>query len=658
MMQITYRHTKEGSAFYLDDRLIGYALAVPGCIDRFTREDDGAYRWERISDKPVSHMEMAFSAAYAMEYQMYPARMYNQNINQEITGMSTDVWDKQGQQDEEEPSFPIGCREPVSGKVRKFAWWRLSVAGASYTEGCGLSLGTFLPPDQRDASISITPNADSTTHTYDWPVSEGPRIPEIERSSGSYHRPPAYRDEDVSEMFKAPPMGGPYRLTMEPRQNFAVMLVFAPVDAPKTAWHKFMSFSWRVNRIYRAPRYSNDELWDLAVTFTKSLFCEGENGFRGFTIGKVFIGGEWIHRPYYRYEMGWTGQGISLAANMLFEAIRTGDKEAESMGFAALDSWLGCALPNKMLPTHIMGQQFPCNGRRVVDACNLSAGALNYFRAGDYAQVLGKPRPAYFDAAIGLCDFTLDKMGPDGKLAKTWYEDDLKPAAENGSTGAFLALPLCEAAIRTKKPAYLEGAIRCYGYYYDEFMKNAYSFGGAQDKFSIDKESGIPMLRVALALYALTGDKKYITCARNGAYYLSTWQWQHTHPLVPDSDLGKIGYDTFGGTSVSINGYGVGIDPYALPYVHELHDLAELTGEPEWAERAHAAWIHGADGVSDGTLAVGGIPIPIGGQDEAYGMGRPYEDVGFAWMPGWMACFRMENIIRTLPGGDRPGRVL
>ena len=39
-------------------------------------------------------------------------------------------------------------------------------------------------------------------------------------------------------------------------------------------------------------------------------------------------------------------------------------------------------------------------------------------------------------------------------------------------------------------------------------------------------------------------------------------------------------------------------------------------------------------------------------------MGRPYEDSGFAWMPGWMNCFRMENILRTLPGGDRPGRVL
>jgi hypothetical protein len=103
-------------------------------------------------------------------------------------------------------------------------------------------------------------------------------------------------------------------------------------------------------------RRTDEELWDLSVEFTKSLFCEGENGFYGFSLGQVFIDGKWINRPYYRFEMGWTGQGIALGANMLFEAIRSGDGEAEEMGFRALDSWLGCALLSGMLPTHIEGQ--------------------------------------------------------------------------------------------------------------------------------------------------------------------------------------------------------------------------------------------------------------------------------------------------------------
>ena len=97
-----------------------------------------------------------------------------------------------------------------------------------------------------------------------------------------------------------------------------------------------LSFAWKVNYSYRAPKFDNDELWEMGVEFTKSMYCEGENGFHGFTLGKVFIDGEWIPRPYYRYEMGWTGQGIALGANMLHEAIRSGDKEAEEMGLSLI----------------------------------------------------------------------------------------------------------------------------------------------------------------------------------------------------------------------------------------------------------------------------------------------------------------------------------
>ena len=43
-----------------------------------------------------------------------------------------------------------------------------------------------------------------------------------------------------------------------------------------------------------------------------------------------------IRDSYYRYEMGWTGQGIALGANMLHEAIRSGDKEAEEMGLSLI----------------------------------------------------------------------------------------------------------------------------------------------------------------------------------------------------------------------------------------------------------------------------------------------------------------------------------
>ena len=101
------------------------------------------------------------------------------------------------------------------------------------------------------------------------------------------------------------------------------------------------------------------------------------------------------------------------------------------------------------------------------------------------------------------------------------------------------------------------------------------------------------------------------------------------------------------------------MDPYILPYIHELYDLAELTGETELAERAQAGWAQATIGVSDGTLHTGRSTLPRGAQNEAFDFGRPYEDQPFEWMPTWMPIYRMDNLCRTMmPGGDRPGRVL
>ena len=95
-----------------------------------------------------------------------------------------------------------------------------------------------------------------------------------------------------------------------------------------------------------------------------------------------------------------------------------------------------------------------------------------------------------------------------------------------------------------------------------------------------------------------------------------------------------------------------------MPEEEILYDLAELTGNPMWAERAHAAWVNGADGISDGTLVVDGRPTPYGGQHEARFMEETYHGV-FHWLVAWPSAFRLVNLRRTLPViGDRPGRRL
>ena len=225
---------------------------------------------------------------------------------------------------------------------------------------------------------------------------------------------------------------------------------------------------------------------------------------------------------------------------------------------------------------------------------------------------------------------------------KSWTEDDLTPVVTGGTTGAFLTMALCEGVKYTGRKDYLDAAIKSFDYYYKEFQERGFTMGGAQDIFTIDKESAMPLLSAGLSLYELTGEEKYIDCAEQAAWYLTTWQWCYTRNLNPDSSLAKVGYDSFGGTSVSI--HGPGNDPYALFYVHDLYDLAELTGNEMWAQRAHAPGATAPTASPTARWWPTAGPIPAGGQHEARGLGGSYSR-GFTsgwWrgprLFGWKTC--------------------
>lgn len=127
--------------------------------------------------------------------------------------------------------------------------------------------------------------------------------------------------------------------------------------------------------------------------------------------------------------------------------------------------------------------------------------------------------------------------------------------------GAFLVLPLIEGYRRTGKESYKEAAVKGLRHYLKELKEYGYTTAGALDIFSIDKESGIPLLKGAMALYELTGEKEWLDGALDSAWYLSTWQYTHTCHFGPESVLGQTGYDSFGGTLVST--VHDGIDPFA-----------------------------------------------------------------------------------------------
>ena len=186
-----------------------------------------------------------------------------------------------------------------------------------------------------------------------------------------------------------------------------------------------------------------------------------------------------------------------------------------------------------------------------------------------------------------------------------------------------------------------------FDFYYGELARDGFTTAGALDTYSIDKESASPLLRAALALYDTTGDKRYIACAEKVAWYLSTWMMYYTIEYPEDSVIGKMGFDTFGGTSVSTPHNA--LDMYALRDVLSFLRLYGLTGYKQWRERSLTLWCNACQCVSDGTLVINGRLRPTGSQDEAIFHTRWGRHVSGPFTPtqllaGWPCAFRLENL--------------
>ena len=201
-------------------------------------------------------------------------------------------------------------------------------------------------------------------------------------------------------------------------------------DEKRTMWHKLLDAAWKQNYVLKSADRPYDDLWDLGVAYTKLLYTEEADGFKGFSIGYTWgwhkVGK--TRRAKIRDRL--VRQNASLANSLLVHAKMTGDQEAADMGIAVLDAWIAAKRPNGLIPTHYDDNMYTNGFEKTVDACNLGTAAVQFFEAEKNAQALGIKRPEYSEMAIKICDFALDVMNEQGRIGKSWLEKDLSPAVK------------------------------------------------------------------------------------------------------------------------------------------------------------------------------------------------------------------------------------
>ena len=615
--------------------------AVADATDSFEKIEDGAWRWHRHTDKATDRMRMEMTLIGEPTFTMVPSVSYNGN------GWG-DVLEYVGDRAED-------------GTPWSFASHRVTIPACTYSENDDISIALMAEPNSNSA-CSLYKVDEGEKHVLIFPEEEQPKT--------------------LQRHF----WGDAYQGTMEPCQDFEGIILAVPSDGGKHRYKCLLDFAWRYYGHEIKPQKSAEELYRLSIAYTRFLFERERDGFAGFVTGS-----QWhpdinaYKKKERRYELGWVGQSASMANAFIYDYINTGDNDNLEMALEAHDAWLkyGEARekflsarvdyhPFRLLPFETMteadvdrwewgedqyesilnkvGKTFKRDdkGRIIInhDACNLGTGADCYFEAYDMLKSIGIDKPEYLRAAFDTCDFALESQDENGCFAKSW-DDDGNVLSKKGTIGCFLILPILTAYKKSNDKKYLDAAMRAFDFYYEELESKGFTTAGALDTYSIDKESSSPLLRDALALYDITGDMTYVTKAEKIAWYLCTWMMHYTVDYPEDCLISKLGYDTFGATSVSTPHQA--LDNYALRDVLSFLRLYEITGYKQWKERAIAFWCGGCQGISDGTLFLNKRLRPAGAQDEAvfhtrWGRKAVKPFGPSQWLPAWPCAFRLENL--------------
>ena len=620
-------HCSRDGRVSLDGEELGWLETgcAPGIVYdlELSREDDSCLKleWNFKAEEDVDSawVKAAFVHGSPVSWWMIPSVSYNGNH-----------WGRGLE--------PKGAEE--NGLFRTWSYLRTPVPGAVYSEGRDFAVASWgdVPEGEGNAySCSAEPCDSIFRHCLLWPEQEQP----------SYY---------VSRDRYAEPWARCISMKKGESHSLVMYLCVSPLEKNHAAYRHFLDRAWaKTAPEDYAPEVDREEIRKLGVRYFKESLWAEEDCFRGFSIGLQRYGDHFEQRHRNRYESGWCGQNISISNSLLTDYLHCGDSSSLEKAMACLDCWAEhCPLENGLFITHFDSILY--GKEPLMDACNLGTTAMNYFEAYDLARKCGFERENYLDIAYGICDFALAHQDGRGCYARGWKADGTM-IVRDGTVGCFLLYPMLKAYELSGKEEYLQSALKAYDHYAGELMRDGYTTAGALDTWCIDKESAITILRAALGLYRICGDRRYLDEAVLCSYYLSTWLW-HYNAVYPEGDqMRQYDFHTLGMTSVSVQHHH--LDHYACLWVPEWYELSRLSGDPQWAQKADAIWRASCQMISDGSLSVNSLTRPAGSQNEAYfqchwQFGNVFSSPVDGhlptrindWLVAWPGAFRLETLRR------------
>ncbi len=327
-----------------------------------------------------------------------------------------------------------------------------------------------------------------------------------------------------------------------------------------------------------------------------------------------------VLRKFWMDEMGFAGQNFMSHRLAYMDAVKRGDAAFAKWCIDDLDDWV----KRQVKEGPAAGLCTTHRRRKVVE--RLSVTELGW-GVGEIAKMWkmlkdkGIDHPIYLEFGKKMADFFVahyDEQDPFGRL---WSLKTGEKLEGGGDGGGFMVKGLLELHAVCGDKRYLDCARKAFDRYFEMDLGKFRCVAGADDCNCVDKESSFPYIYSALELYRQTGEKKYLDCAERVAAYFCSWMFTYDALYPKDSEFGRFGYRTSGGTLVSAE--HPCIDPYATVAIPDLFDLADRTGERVWRDAGRLIWANAIQDVAgpDGSSPNGFLRTP-GAQCEAHAQTR------------------------------------
>ena len=284
-------------------------------------------------------------------------------------------------------------------------------------------------------------------------------------------------------------------------------------------------------------------------------------------------------------EIGFVGQQAGIGYQLLRWGRLNGDGDAVEKGLGILDFWANYPTTETGIPrlwVHLSAHQAepqPMWVRQIGD------GMEAILDAWVFEVKRGIRHENWLEICVRTAHLLTNLQNEDGSFYRSYHDDGSCCMDSKASTPCVVRF-LVQLYLVTQNEAYLQAAIRAGEWAYAHQYQGFEYRGGPCDTSDIlDKESGIYAMFAFIALYDVTGDKKWLEAACGAADYTETFTFVWDFPVYnpyPAHPFRR--YHISGQSNVSVGTAGGDIYMAACSFTY--YRLYLLTGDTHYRDFA------------------------------------------------------------------------